>query len=120
MKTITMLSAKIHRARNKKMTVTGAHLDYRGSITVCTQLMEAAGLFPNQLVHVNNFSNAAHWETYIIEGEEGQICLNGAPARLFAVGDEVVIMGFCQVDMADAYTHKPTLVFVDKSNHLLT
>jgi aspartate 1-decarboxylase len=111
---ISMLLGKIHRA-----VVTQACLAYQGSITVDYGLMLAAGFYPNQLVHINNFNNAAHWETYLIPGDPGVICLNGAPARLFMPGDEVVIMGFGQVAIEQAVTHQPKIVLVDSKNHII-
>lgn len=115
MLTITVLIGKIHRA-----TVTQANIAYQGSITVDSNLMAAALLVPGQLVHVNNFNNAAHWETYLVAGEPGVVCLNGAPARLFIPGDEVVIMGFGQMSLIDAQQYRPAIVLVDRQNHILT
>jgi aspartate 1-decarboxylase len=112
---LSFLSSKIHRA-----TVTGARLDYCGSITIAYELLLAAGMYPNEKVHVNNLSNAAHWETYVIAGDPGVICLNGAPARLFYPGDEVVIMSFTLLERSQICKHEPTIVFVDKNNKVLT
>lgn len=84
-----MVKSKIHRA-----TVTDSNLNYKGSITIDKKLMEAAKLRPFEYVHVNNVSNAVHWETYVIPGDDGQIILNGPPARLFQPGDQVVILSF--------------------------
>ncbi|MDE2237943.1 MAG: aspartate 1-decarboxylase, partial [Elusimicrobia bacterium] len=86
---IPICTGKLHRVR-----VTGARLDYQGSITIDSELMRAAGMLPLQMVHVNSMANAAHWETYVIPGAPGggEICLNGCPARLFHPGDEVIIM----------------------------
>lgn len=112
----TMLSSKIHRA-----TVTESRLDYQGSITIDSNLLLAAGILPYQLVHVNNMSNAVHWETYVIPGrpDSGQICLNGCPARLFYVGDEVIIMAFDLLSEYDAHNCKPKIILVDKQNKIL-
>ncbi|QJW47178.1 aspartate 1-decarboxylase [bacterium BFN5] len=108
---ITLCKGKIHRA-----TVTEACLDYRGSITIDEALLKEAGIKPYELLHINNMSSAVHWETYAIPGTKGQICLNGCPARLFQVGDEVIIMSFAQLstDEAKNFTHK--VVHVDKQN----
>ena len=108
----TYIKSKIHRA-----TVTDANLDYIGSITIDRTLMDAVGLEPFELVHVNNLSNAAHWETYIIPGSIGQIVLNGPPSRLFQKGDLVVILGMVQLFTGETATHKT--VFVDKQNNAL-
>ena len=87
----TMMKSKIHRA-----TVTGACLDYVGSITIDKALLEASGLFKNMLVKINNIRNGISWETYILEGEEhkGEIKLNGPPANHFQPGDIVIILGY--------------------------
>lgn len=82
-------TGKLHRVK-----VTRAELAYAGSITLGRELMTAAGIHPFQLVHINNLSNAAHWETYAIPGEEGEVGLNGPPARLFVPGDLVVVNAF--------------------------
>lgn len=108
----TYIKSKIHRA-----TVTDANLDYIGSITIDRNLMNVVGLEPFELVHVNNLSNAAHWETYIIPGSNGQIVLNGPPSRLFQKGDLVVILGMVQLAPGETTTHKT--VFVDKHNNIL-
>jgi len=106
-----MVKSKIHRA-----TVTDANINYQGSITIDKRLMEAAKLRPFEFVHVNNLSNAVHWETYVIEGDQGQICLNGPPARLFQPGDLVVILGFSYLsdNEFDGFEHVD--VMIDKHN----
>ena len=80
------ITAKIHRA-----TVTDANVDYPGSITLCPELIKAAGLLPNEFVHINNVMNGNHWETYVVPGNIGDVVLNGPPAHLFKKGDVVVI-----------------------------
>lgn len=107
----TMCKGKIHRA-----TVTEAHLDYTGSITIGEELMRAADIKPYELVHINNMANAVHWETYAIPGEPGQICLNGCPARLFQPGDEVIILSLGQVDESELAEFSQKVVLVDKCN----
>lgn len=108
-----MVKSKIHRA-----TVTDANLAYKGSITIGKELMAAANLKPFEFVHVNNLSNAAHWETYVIPGEKGDIVLNGPPARLFQPGDLVVVLGFSYLsnDELETFTHVD--VMVDGSNDI--
>lgn len=108
----TYIKSKIHRA-----TVTDANLDYIGSITIDKELMDAVGLEAFELVHVNNLSNAAHWETYIIPGTNGQIILNGPPSRLFQKGDLVVILGMVMLSPGDTSIHRT--VFVDNKNKIL-
>ena len=112
---ITICTGKLHR-----VTVTEARLDYQGSITIDPVLMRAVGIVPLQLVHINNFSNAAHWETYVIPGkpDSGTVCLNGCPARLFHPGDEVVILCLEQILREDAERIVQKIAFVDKSNRI--
>ncbi len=112
---INVCIAKLHRA-----TVTDADLNYVGSVTIDQALLDAAGLFPGQMVQINNLSNAAAWRTYILAGEKGkgQIVLNGPPARLFQKGDLVVVLGEAWVDAKDAAKMSPTTVFVDGANQI--
>jgi aspartate 1-decarboxylase len=110
---ITICTGKLHRVR-----VTEARLDYEGSITIDPVLMEAAGIVPFQLLHINSMSNAAHWETYAIPGQPGSgtICLNGCPARLFHPGDEVIILSLEQMTRAEAAKAEHRVVYVDAAN----
>ncbi|MGH9079204.1 MAG: aspartate 1-decarboxylase [Acidimicrobiales bacterium] len=107
-----MMHAKIHRAR-----VTGADLNYVGSISIDRILMKAADILPNEQVSVYNLMNGARFETYAIEGsEDGQICLNGAAARLAQVGDLVIIVTFADVEDHEVAGHEPRVVLVDGGN----
>ena len=110
---ISILKSKIHCAK-----VTEANLHYMGSITIDEDLMDAVDLFPNEHVHVVNNSNGARIETYVIKGERGSgnICLNGAAARLFQVGDEVIIMAYADMPTEDARTFKPKVLFPQEGN----
>ena len=110
---ITMLKAKIHRA-----VVTQAELDYVGSITVDSALLEKAGIMEYEKVQVVDIDNGSRFETYTIAGEEnsGVICLNGAAARCVTKGDRIIIMAYCSLTPDEAKTHKPTVVVVDESN----
>ena len=103
-----ILKSKIHCA-----TVTEANLHYMGSITIDQALMDAANLLPGEQVHVVNNMNGARIETYVIAGERGTgcICLNGAAARLFQVGDEVIIMAYALMTDEEARTYKPAVIF---------
>ena len=103
-----ILKPKIHCA-----TVTEANLHYMGSITIDQDLMDAANLLPGEQVHVVNNMNGARIETYVIAGERGTgcICLNGAAARLFQVGDEVIIMAYALMTDEEARTYKPAVIF---------
>lgn len=112
---INMMKAKIHRA-----TITEANLNYVGSITIDSDLLDASGLIPGERVQIVNNNNGARLETYIIKGEAGSgvICLNGAAARLVAVGDIVIIMGYCWCSEEEARSLKPKVVFVDEKNKI--
>ncbi len=109
----TMLKGKIHRA-----TVTEANVDYEGSITIDTALMEAADLLPYEQVHVLDATNGARLVTYVIEGERGSgvICMNGAAARLVHAGDIVIIVSYATVSEQEAAHLKPKLVYVNSKN----
>jgi aspartate 1-decarboxylase len=106
-----MLNGKIHRAR-----VTEADIDYVGSISIDTSLMRRAGIHPYEQVAVYNLNNGARFETYAIEGTPGQICLNGAAARLAHVGDRVIIVTFVDLEPKEVAEHEPTVVVVDDEN----
>lgn len=111
-----MLKSKIHRA-----TLTGADLQYEGSITIDKDLMEAADIIPYEAVCVWDVTNGSRLETYAIEGERGSgvVCVNGAAARLVAPNDLVIIASFVDMDNAEALKHEPKLVFVDERNKML-
>ena len=110
------LRAKIHRA-----TVTGADLDYEGSIAIDTQLLEAANIAPFESVHIWNVSNGERFETYAIPAKagSGEIMLNGAAARRVQVGDKVIVAAFSWLDQTEFTEQKPALVFVDEKNRIL-
>ncbi len=111
-----MLKSKIHRA-----TLTGADLQYEGSITIDKDLMEAADIFAYEAVCVWDVTNGSRFETYAIEGERGSgvVCVNGAAARLVAPKDLVIIASFVTMDNAEALKHEPKLVFVDERNGII-
>jgi aspartate 1-decarboxylase len=77
-------------------------------------------IVPFQLVHINNMSNAAHWETYVISGKrgDGEICLNGCPARIFQPGDEVIVLSLEQITREEATHIEQKVVFVDTENQV--
>jgi len=110
-----MMKSKIHRA-----TVTEANLNYMGSITIDRDLLEAADLLPHEKVQIVNNNNGARLETYVIAGPagSGQICLNGAAARLVQPGDEVIIISYGMMPTEQAKVHQPLVVFVDKENKI--
>lgn len=112
-----MFKSKIHRA-----VVTQAELYYEGSLTVDSELLEAADLLPYEKVSVVNVNNGERFETYLIAGEPGSgvICLNGAAARKGAVGDEVIIITYASMSDEEARAHRPTVVHVDKKNRIVS
>ena len=110
---LQMLKAKIHRA-----TVTDADLNYEGSISICPKLIEAAGLRIFESVDIYNINNGARFTTYVIKGNTGEICLNGAAARLVHRGDLVIIANYAQYSEAEADRHEPKVVFVDEKNQI--
>ncbi len=108
-----MLKSKIHRA-----TVTACDLDYVGSVTVDSELLERADILVNETVHVWNVSNGSRFVTYAIEGERGgrDIQINGAAAHLASPGDKVIVASFAAYDEAEIETHAPVVVHVDDDN----
>jgi aspartate 1-decarboxylase len=108
-----MMKSKIHRA-----TVTDADLHYVGSVTVDADLMAAADLLEYEQVAVVDIDNGARLETYVIEGApgSGDICLNGAAARLVSPGDRVIIISYADLDEAELAEYAPRIVHVDTAN----
>ena len=113
---VTVLKSKIHCAR-----VTEANLNYMGSITIDEDLMDAAGMFEGEQVHIVNNNNGERFVTYIIKGERGSgcICLNCAAARKVQVGDIVIIMSYALMDFEEAKTFKPSVIFPDSATNKL-
>ena len=111
-----MLKSKIHRA-----TVTGCDLHYAGSITIDSELIQAADLLPGELVHVLDIDNGARFETYVIEGERGagDVCLNGAAARLVQQGDRVIVVSYGVYSPEELEHHAPRVVHVDERNAIV-
>ncbi|MCH5217040.1 MAG: aspartate 1-decarboxylase [Muribaculaceae bacterium] len=114
--TIEMLQAKIHR-----VTVTEANLNYIGSITIDSLLLEAAGILPGQRVNIVNNNNGERFDTYVIEGAPGSgtICLNGAAARKALPGDIVIILAYANMTPEEARTFKPKIIFPDTATNKL-
>ena len=112
----TILKSKIHRA-----TVTQADLHYEGSITVDPILLEAADILPFEQVHVLDVDNGNRLTTYAIEGARGsgQVCINGAAARLVSPGDTVIILTYTTATDAEALRAQPALVYVDERNRIV-
>lgn len=112
----TMCKSKIHRA-----TVTDANLNYVGSITIDKELMEKADILPYEKVQVVNNNNGARLETYVIAGERGRgdVCLNGAAARLVQPGDKIIILSYAQYSSEELQNFMPKVVFVDEENRVI-
>ncbi|MGN0616039.1 aspartate 1-decarboxylase [Ruminococcus flavefaciens] len=113
---ISMLKSKIHRA-----VITQAELNYVGSVTIDEELMEAAGLYEYERVHISNVNSGSRIETYVIAGERGSgvICLNGAAARSGQKGDHVIIMAYANMAPDEIKTHRPKVVFVGDKNKII-
>lgn len=111
----TMYKSKIHRA-----TLTDADLHYEGSATVDSDLLDAADILPYEKVQIVNVNNGNRLETYVIEGERGggEICLNGAAARLGQPGDVVIIISYADVADAEARQWEPKTILVDEHNKI--
>lgn len=111
---VHVVKSKIHR-----VSVTEANLNYIGSITIDEDLMEAANIIANEKVTIVNNNNGERFETYVIPGKRasGVICLNGAAARLVQPGDIVIIMAYAMMEMEEARTFKPAVVFPDTATN---
>lgn len=111
----TLLKSKIHRAR-----ITDANLHYEGSLTIDKELMQAADILPFEQIKVYNVFNGARFDTYAIEGPpgSGEICLNGAAARMGAIGDLIIIATYAQYDESELKEHEPKVVLVNAENRI--
>ena len=114
---IEVLKSKIHR-----VTVTGADLNYIGSITIDRELMDAANLIAGEKVQIVNINNGERLETYVIEGarNEGEITLNGPAARKVQKGDIIIIISYCTLPIEEANQLQPKLVFPNEGTNLLS
>jgi aspartate 1-decarboxylase len=112
----TFFKSKIHRA-----TVTHADLDYEGSVSIDEDLLEAAGIWEYEAVHIWNITRGSRIQTYAIKGERGSgvICINGAAAHLNKPGDLVIIATFADLEESEARAHEPTVVLVDGTNRIV-
>src|SRR5688500_10893338 len=109
-----MMKYKINPA-----TVTDANLNYVGSITIDTELMQASNLLEWEQVAVVDIDNGARFETYVIPGGPGDICLNGAAARLVHPGDRIIIISYADYDDTELDAFEPTIVHVDRANRVI-
>jgi aspartate 1-decarboxylase len=112
----TFFKSKIHRA-----TVTQADLDYEGSVSIDEDLLEAAGIWEYEAVHIWNITRGTRLQTYAIKGERGSgtICINGAAAHLMKPDDLVIIATFAELEESEARAHKPKVVLVDRQNKIV-
>jgi aspartate 1-decarboxylase len=108
---VTLLKSKIHRA-----TVTDADLNYEGSISICPELIEAAGFMIHEKVDIYNCNNGERFSTYVIRGKDKEICLNGAAARKVHRGDLVIIASYASMDVEAAKYYQPSVILVDEKN----
>ncbi len=108
-----MMKSKLHRA-----TVTENNVDYEGSLTVDTDLLEAADILPNEQIHVWDVTNGARLVTYALAGPRGSgvVCVNGAGAHLIHTGDTVIIATYAEFDDAEARNHHPRVVLLGRGN----
>jgi len=113
---VEVVKSKIHN-----VTVTGANLNYVGSVTIDEDLMDAANIIENEKVQVVNHNNGDRLETYVIKGVRGsgEICLNGPAARRTAIGDVVIIMAYASMDFEEAKRFKPCIIFPDTATNKL-
>ena len=114
---IQVVKSKIHRVK-----VTGADLNYIGSITIDESLMEASNLIEGEKVSIVNINNGERLETYVIKGNKnsGEITLNGPAARKVQKGDIIIIISYGIMDFEEAKTFKPSLVFPNENDNSLT
>ena len=112
---IRVCIGKIHRA-----TVTQADLNYVGSITIDEALLEKSGIKPFQYVNITNVSNGVFWQTYVMAGKRGNgdICLNGPPARHFQPGDKIIVLAEAWLEPSELKDLNPVVVFVDDKNRI--
>ena len=106
-----VLKSKIHMAR-----VTEANIEYDGSITIDEKLAQKADISPNEKVLVSDIENGNRFETYVIYGKDGEICVNGAAAKLAGVGDRLIIMSFVHVDNRN---FTPKVIKVNENNEII-
>ena len=114
---IEVVKSKINRDR-----VTGADLNYIGSITIDKDLMEAANIIEGEKIHVVNNNNGERFVTYVIPGSKGfgEITVNGAAARKVSIGDILILITYVSMDLEDAKTFKPSIIFPNEENNLLS
>ena len=110
---IEVLKSKLHRA-----TVTDANLNYEGSITIDAELLKVAQMHAWEKVDVLNVNNGARFSTYIMPCKKGEICLNGAAARMATPGDKVIIVTYTYIQEQDAENWQPKIILLDDKNNI--
>ncbi|MBU4343731.1 MAG: aspartate 1-decarboxylase [Candidatus Omnitrophica bacterium] len=112
----TILKSKIQKPR-----VTESNLEYSGSITIDSDIMDAADIIPNEKVQIVNLNNGARLETYVISGQKGSgiIAMNGGAARHASIGDRLLIMSYVLTETKDSIGHAPKIIFVDEKNKVV-
>ncbi len=110
-----ILRAKIHIA-----TVTESNLSYEGSITIDAAILKKAGILPYEQVMISNLNNGERFETYVIPGRKGEVCLNGPTARKGIVGDKIIIFCYSYVEDSKLKEFKPKIVLLNEKNKILT
>ena len=108
-----MLKSKLHR-----LIVTETNINYEGSITIDRKLLKASDILLGERVQVVNLNNGERFETYVIEGEAGVVCLNGAAARLATPGDKIIVIAYANVEDSEAKKMKPKIIMVDEMNRV--
>jgi len=111
----TMLKSKIHRAK-----VTGADLNYEGSIAIDTKLCKESDILTHERVEIFNINNGNRFSTYVIPGKDGEISLNGAAARMAVAGDLIIIVSYSELSENEILSHNPKIVFVDSLNKIIS
>jgi aspartate 1-decarboxylase len=113
---LNMFKGKLHRA-----TVTQADINYVGSVTIDSDLLDQAGILPGEKVQIVNLHNGERFETYTIKGDAGSgvICINGAAARLVQVGDKVIIIAYALMNEAEAKSFLPNVLVLDDKNRII-
>ena len=109
-----ILRAKIHIA-----TVTESNLSYEGSITIDETIIKKAGILPYEQVMISNLNNGERFETYVMPGRKGEVCLNGPTARKGVVGDKIIIFCYSYVEDSKLKGFKPKIVILDENNKIL-
>ena len=114
---VEIVKSKIHRVK-----VTGANLNYIGSITIDNDLMDAANILEGEKIHIVNNNNGERFVTYVIPGSRGsgEITVNGAAARKVSIGDILILITYASLNLEEAKKFKPTIIFPNEENNLLT